>query len=103
MAVESKGVRIVLDCDDEGEERVIYRGRLELEGGAVPIEVRVERAETPDGLRAEAAAPEAPSELRAALERLAGAMARSAVRSARHEGRPCPRRIQRWRELPRHG
>jgi hypothetical protein len=103
VAADKKGVRIVLDRDDDAEELVIYRGRLELEGTAVPIEVRIERAETPDGLRADAAAPEAPAELRAALERLAGAMARSAVRSARHEGRPCPRRIQRWRELPRHG
>jgi hypothetical protein len=92
-------LRIDLRLMGEGDP-IRYAGSLEIDGRSVALEVVVETAtDSPDGLRAAATAPDAPAELRAELERLAGAMARAAARGARKDGLPPPRRIRRWREL----
>jgi hypothetical protein len=97
--VPAHGVRFVLDRVTDSDEAVVYRGRVELEGGSAAVEVRVEPADNPGGWQARAEAPEAPEAYRSALERTAAAIAKTAVRSARHGGRPVPRRLTRWREL----
>jgi hypothetical protein len=114
-------MRLVLELEDADRirgggdprqlpDRVRYAGRVEIDSGpiagegvagegvAITVEVATGAASA-DGLAATAQAGEAPAELRAELERLAAAMARAAVRGARKDGLPPPRRIRRWREL----
>jgi hypothetical protein len=92
-------MRITLDLA-EVEPEIAYAGQIEAEGGSFPLRARVaEREGSPDGLAAVAEIEGYDEARRAELERIVATMVRSAVRGSRKDGRPAPRRIQRWRSL----
>ena len=99
------GLRFVLERSPDQHALAVYRGAVETPDRSVPIEITVREDDaTPDGLGVEPrlgepGPPEWDDEKRATLLRQAGIMARSAVRGARKDGLPPPRRIQRWRDL----
>ncbi len=99
------GLRFVLERASSEHTLAHYRGAIETPNHSVPIEITVREDDTtPDGLGVEprlgeSGPPEWDEQKRATLLRQAGIMARSAVRGARKDGLPPPRRIQRWRDL----
>lgn len=99
MSAPARGISITLErAEDEGEA-LVYRGELRAAEGSRSVVVRVTPSPSaPDGLAAEARIDGA-TDGEAGLERTIATMVRSSVRGARKDGRPPPRRIQRWREL----
>ena len=97
MSGPQHGIRITLErCPGGSDAMVAYDGQIEVGERRHPLVARVTESESaPDGLRAEASI-EGLAE-REGLERVVATMVRSAVRSARKDGRPPPRRIRRWR------
>lgn len=97
------GLRFVLERASSEEVLALYRGTIETAEQSVPIVITVRTdPSTPDGLGVEPRL-DGPTDWddkrRTTLLRQAGIMARSAVRGARKDGLPPPRRIQRWRDL----
>lgn len=88
----------LLRHDDEGFVAV-YRGdAVDRAGAACPLEVcLVDDPAAPGKLAAEVVASTDDEALRGPLERTVAVMVTSAVRTARREGRPPPRRVRRWR------
>ena len=100
---ETDGVRYELLLSGAAEQDTLsYRGSLQLGDQRYPLSVDVFcDGSGADGLRVEASCPQAPERGRKALERTAGIMTRSAVRGARKHKLAPPRRVRRWRPLPR--
>lgn len=91
-------MRIVVErvAGDREDVELVYEGRVETSDRAHRLVVRVAESEgSPDGLSAEAEIEGA--DVPDGLPRQVASMVRSAVRTARKDGRPPPRRIQRWR------
>jgi len=99
------GFRFVLERSTTAEALALYRGAIEMPEQSVAIEVTVRQdPSTPDGLAVEPVLEGEPprdwdEDRRRVLLRQVGTMARSAVRGAKKDGLPPPRRIQRWRNL----
>lgn len=102
-SAETDGVRYELLLSTSAEQDTLsYRGSLQLGDQHFPLSVDVIcDGSGADGLRVEASCPDAPERGRKALERTAGIMTRSAVRGARKNKLTPPRRVRRWRPLPR--
>jgi hypothetical protein len=89
------GVRYALERVELTESGVTYKGFVHLPAADLPIEVEVELP----SLRVHRVLAEAGKK----LETMAGALVRSAVRSALAQGTLPPRRIFRWRPPERRG
>ncbi len=102
MSSDSDGVRYELLLTEQHATRLVYEGTLSIGEQQHPVRVEVLAApESAAGWRVQTHCPSAPEGRRAALETTAGIMVRSAVRRARNHGLAPPRRVRRWRPLPR--